>query len=346
MNKNNYWNNYTRDIALMGVYLGLFLAIGFIPQVGLIYIPPVYLTTFPILMFIIIFIHQNFKFSLFAGLAFGMTSLLMAAVRPMGSKDWLYLNPLISVLPRITWSMLVYWLLLIGPKKWLQLPWLLFVIFATYWVHALMSDFFKFIFFVWATGHDWHNNNLMYSFGLLWMPEHLIEIAIYSAFIPFVWIKARKVFKTIKTDKEIVIFDYSRTIAFGEGKERSIPENIQTHLKNLKNKYEVIVITGRKYSKVESQLMECGIVNIIERNGLRLHLNGNEFVGYSSIFASPTYSRALSIKLASSIFNSKVHYIVSDNKTERVWKNKSGLLFTVESHHKKLDDVKLYDFKK
>ncbi len=117
LNYNNEINNNvkkekvlgTKDIAILGVFFGIILAFTLLPQIGFIVIPglPFGITTIGIPTLILAFTRPKLSYAFFAGLFFGVASLIGSFLYP-GGLNHLFQNPLISVLPRIAFVLYAY----------------------------------------------------------------------------------------------------------------------------------------------------------------------------------------------------------------------------------------------
>lgn len=87
------------DISVNALFLALIIAFSYIPNLGYITIGPISFTTIHILVLIGAMIFGKWKGALY-GLFFGVFSLLMAMSQP-GTINYLFLNPFVSILPRI-----------------------------------------------------------------------------------------------------------------------------------------------------------------------------------------------------------------------------------------------------
>ncbi len=95
MKKNNI-----QDLTLASVFAAIILLMTFVPQIGYITIGAAALTLIHIPVLIGVFLLPK-KYSLVLALFFGVGSLIRAATTPTGPLDPAFVNPLVSVLPRI-----------------------------------------------------------------------------------------------------------------------------------------------------------------------------------------------------------------------------------------------------
>ena len=98
--------NQTKIIAYNGLLLAIILVLTIVPNIGFIQIPPLSLTIIhiPVIIGAILF---EFKSAIFLSLAFGVSSMFVAATRGAG-LDVLFINPLVSVLPRLLFGLAIY----------------------------------------------------------------------------------------------------------------------------------------------------------------------------------------------------------------------------------------------
>ncbi|MFA6781150.1 MAG: ECF transporter S component, partial [Bacilli bacterium] len=93
-------NKVIRSIVFDAMFIAIIALMAFVPNVGLITVSPLISFTLlhiPVLVGAAIF---GWKRGLIYGIAFGLLSLIQAATQPRGAFDPLFINPLISVLPR------------------------------------------------------------------------------------------------------------------------------------------------------------------------------------------------------------------------------------------------------
>jgi len=98
------------DLTLTAMFLAIILVMAFVPYLGFIpspFIPGVSLTLIHIPV-IIGGIILGRKKSWLLGTFFGLMSLVLAFLRPQGPVDEIFLNPLVSVLPRIIFGIVIF----------------------------------------------------------------------------------------------------------------------------------------------------------------------------------------------------------------------------------------------
>ena len=105
MKKNN-----VQDLTLASVFAAIILVMTFVPQIGFITLGPVALTLIHIPVLIGAFLLPK-KYSLSLGALFGIGSLIRAATSPTGPLDAAFVNPLVSVLPRVLFVIAAIYLL-------------------------------------------------------------------------------------------------------------------------------------------------------------------------------------------------------------------------------------------
>ncbi|ERJ11546.1 ECF transporter S component [Haloplasma contractile] len=108
-------DNRVLDMTYMSMFLTIILVMAAVPQLGYITIPflpaGVGATTIhiPVLIACIYFgtkVTNGWKIGGFAGLTFGISSFVVAWMRPVSPLDYVFRNPLVSVLPRILFAIL------------------------------------------------------------------------------------------------------------------------------------------------------------------------------------------------------------------------------------------------
>lgn len=97
----------TKEIALTGVFAGLILLMAFVPMLGYIQIGLVSLTIIHIPV-LIGGAAGGKRVSIYLGTAFGLSSLLIALIRPALPSDFIFQNPLVSVLPRVLFGYVAF----------------------------------------------------------------------------------------------------------------------------------------------------------------------------------------------------------------------------------------------
>ena len=98
-----------REITLIGLFSGIIFIMAFVPQFGFIQIGFVALTIIHIPVLIGGGLGGK-KVAISLGVAFGLASLSQALLRPVTPVDVLFQNPLVSVLPRVLFGLLVAYL--------------------------------------------------------------------------------------------------------------------------------------------------------------------------------------------------------------------------------------------
>lgn len=91
----------TQKIALTGILIALIAIMTFVPYVGYINVGIVTLTTIFVPVIIGIIFLKDIHYVFVLGLAFGVLSLLKALLAPETLLDPFFVNPLISIIPRI-----------------------------------------------------------------------------------------------------------------------------------------------------------------------------------------------------------------------------------------------------
>lgn len=93
-------NNIAKRISLTGAFAALTVVLG-ITKLGMIPLGPTASVTILQIPVILIVCLSGLPEGLFVGAAFGIMSLIQAAMSPSGVLDPFFVNPLVSVLPRM-----------------------------------------------------------------------------------------------------------------------------------------------------------------------------------------------------------------------------------------------------
>ena len=109
-------NKRTREIALTGVFGAIILVMALVPWLGYIQLGVVALTIIHIPV-LIGGAAGGKRVSIYLGLIFGLSSLMIALLRPVLPSDFIFQNPLVSVLPRILFGYVAYLLYELFNKK-------------------------------------------------------------------------------------------------------------------------------------------------------------------------------------------------------------------------------------
>ena len=90
----------TRDLTLNALFIALILVLSLVPNIGIIQIGPVAIQAIHIPV-IIAGLTLGFKSGILMGFVFGASTLIVALTRASSPFDLLFINPILSVLPRI-----------------------------------------------------------------------------------------------------------------------------------------------------------------------------------------------------------------------------------------------------
>ncbi len=101
--------NDIQTLTLLSVFSAIILLMTFVPSIGYITFGPLSMTLIHIPVLIGVFLLPK-RYSWILGLVFGVGSLVKAAVQPVGLLDPAFVNPLVSVLPRIAFVIAAAWL--------------------------------------------------------------------------------------------------------------------------------------------------------------------------------------------------------------------------------------------
>ncbi len=105
-----------RDITMNAMFIAITLILALVPGLGMINIGFVSITIMHIPV-IIAGLVLGAKAALINATAFGVAAMFIAATRPVGVFDVLFVNPLVSVLPRIIFGLSI--VVVAGLMKWL-----------------------------------------------------------------------------------------------------------------------------------------------------------------------------------------------------------------------------------
>lgn len=96
----------TQTMVYYGMIIAIIILMSVVPFLGFIQIPPIAITLvhIPVIIGAMLF---DWKAGVVFGLAFGLSSLVVAMTRG-AATDLLFINPLISVVPRVIFGALVY----------------------------------------------------------------------------------------------------------------------------------------------------------------------------------------------------------------------------------------------
>lgn len=98
-------NKIIRSIVFDAMFIAIIALMAFVPNIGLISVSPLISFTLlhiPVLIGAALF---GWKRGLIYGFAFGILTLIQAATQPRGAFDPLFINPLVSVLPRVIFGL-------------------------------------------------------------------------------------------------------------------------------------------------------------------------------------------------------------------------------------------------
>lgn len=99
-----------KEMTIGAMIIAIIALMSLVPNLGFIYIGAIKVTTVHIVVLVVILSFNNLKLSMIAGLTFGFFSWFNAVTRPFSLFDPFFMNPLISVLPRILFVLFVYYL--------------------------------------------------------------------------------------------------------------------------------------------------------------------------------------------------------------------------------------------
>ncbi|MDH6603799.1 putative membrane protein [Bacilli bacterium PM5-9] len=100
----------TRELAFGSMIMAIILLMAAVPQLGYLKINLVDVTIIHIPVLVGAMTFKNRNLALISGTTFGISSWLVAMFRPLTPVDMLFQNPLVSIVPRILFALLAYWL--------------------------------------------------------------------------------------------------------------------------------------------------------------------------------------------------------------------------------------------
>ena len=98
-------NKKIRSMVLTAMFIALMTLMTFVPQIGFIEITPVIAFTLLHIPVLVGAYLYGWKYGLILGFAFGFLSFLRALLSPMTFLDPYFVNPLISILPRVIFGL-------------------------------------------------------------------------------------------------------------------------------------------------------------------------------------------------------------------------------------------------
>ena len=99
-------NNKTKDLTLNALFMAITIVMALVPNLGMIHLGVVSITIMHIPV-IIAGLVLGLRGALINATAFGVSSMLISAIRPVGPLDVFFVNPLVSVVPRILFGISV-----------------------------------------------------------------------------------------------------------------------------------------------------------------------------------------------------------------------------------------------
>jgi len=99
-------NQKTRDLVYLSLFISIIFVMAWVPFLGFIPLTPVISLTLIHIPVLIAIFFLGRKLGILTGLAFGIMSWILAMVRPIGVLDPFFVNPILSVLPRLLFAVL------------------------------------------------------------------------------------------------------------------------------------------------------------------------------------------------------------------------------------------------
>jgi uncharacterized membrane protein len=106
MRKSKMRNKKVYQMVLLAMFIALMTIMTFIPQIGFIQITPIIAFTLLHIPVLVGAYLYGWKYGLILGFAFGLLSWLRAMLSPVTFLDPFFVNPLISVFPRVAFGLL------------------------------------------------------------------------------------------------------------------------------------------------------------------------------------------------------------------------------------------------
>ncbi|HAX72985.1 MAG TPA: ECF transporter S component [Firmicutes bacterium] len=104
-------NNSVKKLTVVSMLLAIIILMAAVPQIGFIQIPILMLSiTIMHIPVIIGSLLEGPKVGLLLGAAFGISSWAVAMIRPVLPTDYIFQNPLVSIVPRLLFGLAAYYL--------------------------------------------------------------------------------------------------------------------------------------------------------------------------------------------------------------------------------------------
>lgn len=100
----------TKRLSLGSMIISIIAVLTFVPWLGYIPIGPVQITIVHIPVLVAAIALNDRGMAAVAGLSFGISSFLVAIIRPLVITAPLFQNPLVSILPRLIFALVAYYL--------------------------------------------------------------------------------------------------------------------------------------------------------------------------------------------------------------------------------------------
>ncbi|MEG0284229.1 MAG: ECF transporter S component [Erysipelotrichales bacterium] len=106
-----------RELAFSSMIVAIILVMAIVPFLGFIQIGLVTITLIHIPVLVGSLTFKNRNLALSSGLAFGLSSWVIALSRPSAPTDYVFQNPIVSVIPRVLFALLAFYLYMALSKK-------------------------------------------------------------------------------------------------------------------------------------------------------------------------------------------------------------------------------------
>ncbi|MDR3215042.1 MAG: ECF transporter S component [Bacilli bacterium] len=190
-------NSKTVLLTFASLIIAIVLLMALVPQLGYIQIGIVAITIIHIPVLIGALSFKNYKLAFVSGCAFGLSSWFVAMTRPSLPTDFIFQNPLVSVLPRIIFALIGLYLFILFSKLFKNKELLaagLSAIVATL-CHTIMVVGMMYLF-----GQSLFPNGFINIIVGIITVNGWIEIVLAGIIVPPVVMSMHRVFKHVQID--------------------------------------------------------------------------------------------------------------------------------------------------
>lgn len=181
----------TQKLTYGSMFIAIILVMALVPWLGFITIGVVSITIIHIPVLIAAMSFKDLKLAVIAGTTFGLVSWIVALTRPVTPVDLLFQNPLISVVPRILFAVIAFYLFIVF-AKWIKNTYLAIAVSAALatMAHSVMVLFLLYIF-----GQEMFPGGFMALLLSVVLSNGWIETLIAFIIVPPIVMALRKVAK-------------------------------------------------------------------------------------------------------------------------------------------------------